>query len=134
MPPSLSKCHNSIKGSYLLKRQSLKLQATDWAKLQQLAAQTDSLYSGKPSWRRLLARIACGDIKLQVVHTRRRSYAELSQRLKGSPAPPVTETKVSPRPPPPPVVRPPVSAEAQAQVEARTKKQILDDVFREVFR
>lgn len=46
-------------------RQSLKLQDTDWAALEKLAAQTKSLYSGRPSWRRLILRIARGQVKIQ---------------------------------------------------------------------
>ncbi len=50
-----------------MKRDSLKLQFTDWASLDVLAAETGSLYSGKPSWRRLVKRIARGEFKLVAV-------------------------------------------------------------------
>ncbi len=45
-----------------MKRESLELQEADWAALEKLAALTGSLYSGKPSWRRLVKRIARGEI------------------------------------------------------------------------
>jgi hypothetical protein len=38
-----------------MKRESLKLQDLDWFYLQEVAFDTGSIYSGKPSWRRLVA-------------------------------------------------------------------------------
>jgi len=43
-------------------RHSLKLQPDDWRRLTELAADTNSFYSKKPSWRRLILRIARGDL------------------------------------------------------------------------
>jgi hypothetical protein len=48
------------------KRESLKLNADDWSRLERLAADTDSFYMGRPSWRRLIARIASGEVKVRV--------------------------------------------------------------------
>lgn len=47
-------------------RQSLKLQDADWQALEKLAKQTKSLYSGQPSWRRLILRIARGELKITI--------------------------------------------------------------------
>lgn len=47
-------------------RQSLKMQPADWQALEKLAKQTKSLYSGQPSWRRLILRIARGEIIVQI--------------------------------------------------------------------
>jgi hypothetical protein len=47
-----------------MKRDSLKLQESDWVALESLAIETGSLYCGKPSWRRLVKRIARGELKL----------------------------------------------------------------------
>lgn len=41
-----------------MKRESLKLSEADWAALTAIAGKTKSIYSGKPSWRRLILRIA----------------------------------------------------------------------------
>ena len=48
------------------KRESLKLNASDWFWLKEVAADTGSLYSGKASWRRLMARIARGELVVSV--------------------------------------------------------------------
>ena len=48
-----------------MRRESLKLQESDWQRLDNLAAATDSLYSGKPSWRRLILRIARGEVTVR---------------------------------------------------------------------
>lgn len=45
-----------------MRRESLKLQESDWQRLDKLAAATGSEYSGKPSWRRLILRIARGEV------------------------------------------------------------------------
>lgn len=45
-----------------MKRDSLKLQNDDWEALDFLAAKTGSTYSGKPSWRTLVKRIARGEL------------------------------------------------------------------------
>lgn len=47
-----------------MKRESLKLQESDWQALQTLAGETGSLYGGEPSWRRLVKRIARGELRL----------------------------------------------------------------------
>jgi len=43
-----------------MRRESLKMQESDWRRLEELAAATGSLYSGRPSWRRMILRIARG--------------------------------------------------------------------------
>lgn len=48
-----------------MRRESLKLQESDWRRLDQLAAATGSLYSGQPSWRRLILRIARGEVTIR---------------------------------------------------------------------
>jgi hypothetical protein len=48
-----------------MRRESLKLQESDWQRLDKLAAATGSLYSGQPSWRRLILRIARGEVTVR---------------------------------------------------------------------
>jgi hypothetical protein len=48
-----------------VRRESLKLQESDWRRLEELAADTASNYSGKPSWRRMVLRIARGEITVR---------------------------------------------------------------------
>jgi hypothetical protein len=50
-----------------VERRSLKLTPSDWFLLQELAEDTKSCYRGKSTWRRLIARIARGEIVLTVV-------------------------------------------------------------------
>lgn len=38
------------------------MQDSDWERLNKIASQTGSLYLGKASWRRLLARVARGEL------------------------------------------------------------------------
>ena len=45
-----------------MKRQSVKLQDSDWERLNKIASQTGSVYMGKASWRRLLGRVARGEL------------------------------------------------------------------------
>ena len=45
-----------------MKRESLKMQEEDFQRLTQVAAETSSIYSGAPSWRRLVLRIARGEV------------------------------------------------------------------------
>lgn len=45
-----------------MKRESLKMQEDDFQRLQEVAAETSSIYSGAPSWRRLVLRIARGEV------------------------------------------------------------------------
>ena len=59
-------------------RQSLKLQPDDWVRLEQLARQTGSLYAGRPSWRRMILRIARGTITVRVSHTNGRRAARIT--------------------------------------------------------
>jgi len=35
----------------------------NWQRLQEVAAATNSIYSGRPSWRRLMLRIATGEVR-----------------------------------------------------------------------
>lgn len=51
-----------------MRRESLKLQEADWAALEQLAKDTGSLYSGRPAWRRLILRLARGQLTLNSTH------------------------------------------------------------------
>jgi len=46
-----------------MKRESLKMSESDWQRLTQVAAATFSIYSGAPSWRRLVLRIARGEVR-----------------------------------------------------------------------
>jgi hypothetical protein len=46
-----------------MKRESLKMQEDDFQRLTEVAAETSSLYSGSPSWRRLVLRIARGEVR-----------------------------------------------------------------------
>jgi hypothetical protein len=48
-----------------MRRESLKLQDSDWQRLEKLAAASHSIYAGKPSWRRMILRIARGQITLR---------------------------------------------------------------------
>jgi hypothetical protein len=50
-----------------MKRESLKMTEEDWERLSKVAALTASNYSGKPSWRRLMLRIARGEITCKEV-------------------------------------------------------------------
>jgi hypothetical protein len=45
-----------------MKRESLKMSESDWTALLAVAQKTGSIYSDKPSWRRLILRIARGEI------------------------------------------------------------------------
>ncbi len=45
-----------------MKRESLKMTEDDWQRLTKVAADTSSIYSGAPSWRRLVLRIARGEV------------------------------------------------------------------------
>lgn len=49
-----------------MRRKSLKLQESDWSRLEELADSTASNYSWKPSWRRLILRIARGEVSVRV--------------------------------------------------------------------
>ena len=46
-----------------MKRESLKMSEDDWQQLTEVAAATSSIYSGAPSWRRLILRIARGEVR-----------------------------------------------------------------------
>ena len=54
-------CKNQEVGG--MKRESLKMSEEDWQRLTQVAAETSSIYSGAPSWRRLVLRIARGEVR-----------------------------------------------------------------------
>ena len=62
-----------------MRRESLKLQESDWRRLDQLAAATGSIYSGQPSWRRLILRIARGAVIIRATKrvARRRTTKKL---------------------------------------------------------
>lgn len=49
-----------------MKRESLKLTDENWQNLMHLAAATKSEYLGKVSWRRLISRIASGELVLRL--------------------------------------------------------------------
>jgi hypothetical protein len=49
-----------------VKRESLEMTEENWERLQELAERSGSVYSGKASWRRLILRIARGDVGLIV--------------------------------------------------------------------
>ena len=46
-----------------MKVDSMKMSAENWAALVKVATDTESLYSGLPSWRRLMLRIARGEVR-----------------------------------------------------------------------
>ena len=46
--------------------QSLVMQEADWSRLIELATKTESTFSGKASWRRMMLRIARGEITLRI--------------------------------------------------------------------
>lgn len=46
------------------KRESLKLQEADWKALERLARTKGCTYAGRPSWRRLILRLARGEVRL----------------------------------------------------------------------
>jgi hypothetical protein len=46
-----------------MKRESLKMQEEDFQRLTDVATETSSIYSGAPSWRRLVLRIARGEVR-----------------------------------------------------------------------
>ena len=50
-----------------MRRESLKLQESDWQRLEELAAATNAIYSGRPSWRGMILRIARNEIRVQLV-------------------------------------------------------------------
>jgi len=47
------------------RRESHEMQEDDWLSLERVAANVNAVYSGKPSWRRLLLKIARGEIKCE---------------------------------------------------------------------
>ena len=69
-----------------MRRESLKLQESDWQRLDQLAAATGSEYSGKPSWRRLILRIARGEVTVRSTKrvTRRANGPDQGRRASDS--------------------------------------------------
>jgi hypothetical protein len=54
----------------MTKRKNLKMKESDWKLLEEIAADNDSFYREQPSWRRLILRIARGEITLRVVRRR----------------------------------------------------------------
>lgn len=46
-----------------MKQDSAKMSEENWRRLLNVAAATNSLYSGAPSWRRLMLRIAIGEVR-----------------------------------------------------------------------
>tara|TARA_R100001443_G_scaffold91671_1_gene98309 strand:- start:277 stop:423 length:147 start_codon:yes stop_codon:yes gene_type:complete len=46
-------------------RKSINLSEEAWKSLEQLAANKEAYWSGKPSWRKLVRLLANGDIKLK---------------------------------------------------------------------
>jgi hypothetical protein len=51
-----------------MKRESLELQPADWEQLQRVAQAAGSIYSGRPSWRRLMMEIARGKLVVSRPH------------------------------------------------------------------
>jgi hypothetical protein len=84
-----------------MKRESLKLWESDWFWLQEVAFDTGSIYSGKPSWRRLVARIARGELVVSVA----------------------VERATTPRPAPAPFVQGPSSSDVQ-RIQAAAEKRM----------
>jgi len=75
-----------------MKRESIKLLPSDWAALAVIADQTGSVYSGVPSWRRLVKRIARGELSVvsegvKVVRMHPASNGAVSHRLVSRNAP-----------------------------------------------
>jgi len=46
-------------------RKSINLSEDAWKSLEELAAKNNAMWSGKPSWRKLLRLMATGEVKLQ---------------------------------------------------------------------
>src|ERR1017187_9734777 len=68
--PKMAKTLKMAKVATPMKRESLKLQDLDWFYLHEIAFDTGSIYSGKPSWRRLVARIARGELVVSLAAER----------------------------------------------------------------
>lgn len=64
-----------------MKRESLKMTAENWQQLTEVAASTGSIYSGQPSWRRLVLRIARGEVQCAARVTKRRSRKSENVRM-----------------------------------------------------
>jgi len=47
------------------RRESHEMRENDWLSLERVAANVNAVYSGKPSWRRLMLKIARGEIKCE---------------------------------------------------------------------
>jgi hypothetical protein len=68
-----------------LKRKSTEMDETNWLALEKVAAKCGCLYSGKPSWRRLLTLIARGVLAVSVqdkfrLHERRTRLKDPRER------------------------------------------------------
>jgi hypothetical protein len=69
-----------------MRRKSIKLQEFDWRRLEELAAATGSIYSGQPSWRRLILRIARGEVTVRATkRVTRRANARDHQQPESNP-------------------------------------------------
>src|ERR1039458_2120978 len=66
----MTKTSKTAKVAPPIERKSLKLRSVDWFWLQEVAFDTGSIYSGKPSWRRLVARIARGELVVSLAAER----------------------------------------------------------------
>lgn len=54
------------------RRESHDMPEADWQSLERVAASVGALYSGRPSWRRLLLKIARGEVVCKTVRVKRR--------------------------------------------------------------
>ena len=97
----MTKTSKTAKVAPPIERKSLKLRSVDWFWLQEVAFDTGSIYSGKPSWRRLVARIARGELVVSVA----------------------VERATTPRPAPAPFVQGPSSSDVQ-RIQAAAEKRM----------
>lgn len=54
------------------RRESHVMREDDWQRLNEVAASVGALYSGSPSWRRLLLKIARGEVVCKAVRVRKK--------------------------------------------------------------
>lgn len=54
------------------RRESHVMPEADWQSLERVAASVGAIYSGNPSWRRLLLKIARGEVVCKAVRVRKK--------------------------------------------------------------